>query len=240
MTQESFQYVGTELDVFEHATNWKRYWGASIAPSIRGDVLEVGAGTGTNTASLLTPAARSWTALEPDRSLAARIGGRLDPLALRLPVKVLVGTVGDLPSDQVFDTILYIDVLEHIDDDRGELSRAVARLRPGGRVIVLAPAHQWLYSPFDRAIGHYRRYDARMFRALAPAGARLAQLYYLDAVGLLASAANAALLRSAMPSVAQVRVWDRVFVRCSTWVDPLLGRSLGKSIVGVWERQSPP
>lgn len=237
MTRESFHYVGTELDAFEHATNWKRYWGASIAASIRGDVLEVGAGTGTNTASLVTPAATSWTALEPDEALAARIAGRLDPQ--RVPVTVVVGTVGDLPPGQVFDTILYIDVLEHIDDDRAELARAVDRLRPGGRVIVLAPAHQWLYSPFDRAIGHYRRYNARMLRALAPAGARLAQLYYLDAVGLFASAANAALLRSAMPTVSQVRFWDRVLVRCSTWVDPLLGRSIGKSIVGVWERQSP-
>lgn len=57
----------------------------------------------------------------------------------------------DLPPGELFDTLLYIDVLEHIPDDGAELARAAERLRPGGRVIVLSPVHQWLYSEFDNS-----------------------------------------------------------------------------------------
>jgi len=133
--------------------------------------------------------------------------------------------------------LLYIDVLEHIEDDAGELARAGEFLRPGGHVVVLSPAHPWLYSPFDRAIGHHRRYTRTTLRALTPTGLDLVRLSYLDAVGLIASAGNRLLLRSAMPSPAQVAVWDRYMVRLSRVVDPLIGFSAGKSVLGVWRKQ---
>ena len=96
--------------------------------------------------------------------------------ALLLPrtVELLTGTIADiLDRPQRFDAVLYIDVLEHIEDDRGELERATRLLREGGYLIVLSPAHQWLFSPFDEAIGHFRRYDRRSLGALQPAGTAL-------------------------------------------------------------------
>jgi SAM-dependent methyltransferase len=148
-------------------------------------------------------------------------------------VRVEVGTIRGL-EEASFDTILYVDVLEHIEDDRGELERAAARLRPGGRLVVLAPAHQWLFSPFDSAIGHFRRYTKRSLRELAPPGLELTRLRYLDSVGLLASGANRFLLKSSSPNLGQIRFWDRVLVRASRMVDPLLAYSVGKSVLSVW------
>ena len=108
--------------------------------------------------------------------------------------------MASLPSEDRFDTILYVDVLEHIEDDRGELAGAAARLRTGGHVVVLAPAHQALYSPFDKAIGHFRRYSHRSLLAAAPSTLQPVAAYYLDAVGMAASLANRLLLRASMPS----------------------------------------
>ena len=68
--------------------------------------------------------------------------------------------------------MLYIDVLEHIEHDLDELARAASHLAPGGHLVVLAPAHQALFSDFDRAIGHYRRYNRAGLQKLAPAGLR--------------------------------------------------------------------
>lgn len=73
-------------------------------------------------------------------------------------------TLAALPRDSRFDTILYIDVLEHIADDRAELVEAARRLNPGGYLVVLSPAHQWLFTAFDAAIGHVRRYTAKSLR----------------------------------------------------------------------------
>lgn len=232
-------YVGGELELFAAARNWKRRLARELAPHLTGEVLEVGAGLGGTTETLL-PAARvrRWTALEPDPELRARLEVRARELSARgaVPVEVQAGTLADLAPERRFDAILYVDVLEHIQDDRGELERAAARLAPGGRLVVLAPAHQALYSEFDRAIGHFRRYDRRTLLALAPPGTERIHAAYLDSAGWLASLANRLLLRRALPTPAQIRTWDGFLVPLSGVLDRLLLGRFGKSVLVVWRR----
>ncbi len=227
-------YAGSELELFSAAHNWKRYWSGKVAPFVRGRVLDVGAGIGATIDTLGNCAGTQWTALEPDPVLAARIEARTGQFAA--PVDVVCGQISDLPADRGFDTLLYIDVLEHIEDDAGELRSARDLLAPGGHLVVLAPAHQWLYSPFDRAIGHFRRYSRPALRACVPDGLEVVSLAYLDSVGLLASLANKLLLRSAQPTPAQIALWDRAMVPVSRWLDPVFGGGLGKSVVLVARR----
>jgi 2-polyprenyl-3-methyl-5-hydroxy-6-metoxy-1,4-benzoquinol methylase len=230
-------YIGTELDVFSHATNWKQYLRRLIEPYLRGDVLEVGGGIGTTTAAFRTDAQASWTALEPDAELARRLYERVSQLGH--PVQIVVGTVEAIRPTPLFDCVIYIDVLEHIEKDAEELARAAARVRPEGAIIVLSPAHQALYTPFDAAIGHFRRYDRASLGALTPMGTTLVDLRYLDSAGLWLSVGNRVLLRSSSPTVAQIRLWDRWCIPISRGVDGLLGNRLGKSILAVWRRGAP-
>jgi len=229
---EPFEYVGGELGVFYHARRWKTYWGAQVSNWISGDVLEVGAGLGANTVFLQTPEVRSWTCLEPDARLASSLKEATAGLDR---VIVLRGTTGALAVCQ-FDVILYIDVLEHIQDDRAEMERAAALLRPGGRIIVLAPAHQRLYSPFDAAIGHYRRYSRNSLSARTPEGCRIEIMRYLDCVGIITSLANRAFLRQRQPTLRQILFWDSILVPLSRVLDPVFGFRLGKSVLSVWRR----
>jgi SAM-dependent methyltransferase len=228
------QYVGEELELFARAENWKRYVGSLLRPSLAGDVLEVGAGLGATTRHLCDGSQRAWLCLEPDGAMAARLAELVARGELPACCRARAGTVRDLPPDSRFDAILYVDVLEHIEDDAAELVRARRALRPGGSLIVLAPAHGWLYSPFDRGIGHYRRYTRRSLAKLAPPGLRLLLLRYLDSVGLLASAANRFLLRKTLPTARDIARWDRLMVPLSRRLDPWLGFRVGKSVVGIW------
>ena len=228
-------YVGGELDLFAAAHHWKSYVAAQVRPWLRGDVLEVGAGIGTTARAYWPRAAASvtrWVALEPDRSLADRIPATLQGTGL-VP-EIVVGTIADLPADARFDALLYIDVLEHIPDDAAELERAAARLKPNGAVIVLSPAHEWLFSPFDEAVGHCRRYTLPTLAAAAPPTLCEARMRYLDSVGLLASSANRFLLGQSQPTARQIAFWDGALVRMSRLVDPLTTYRLGKSVLGVW------
>ena len=225
-------YPGHELEIFQKATRWKAYWRGRIARYVRGSVLEVGAGIGANTSTLAGLSYRSWLALEPDVELAARIP------VVSARHEIVVGTLGDLGGDQGFDTILYIDVLEHIADDRAEMAQAAEHLNSGGKLVVLAPAHSFLFSPFDRAIGHYRRYNRAALRAAASAGLKEEKLVYLDSCGLLASLGNRLFLGSAMPSERQICTWDTYLVPCSRWLDPLTAGRIGKSILGIWAKQA--
>lgn len=237
MSSETFVYQGSELEHFALAHNWKRYMRDRLAPYLRGHVIEVGAGLG-ETARALRPglAIESWLCVEPDCIMAAALSALVDSGALGAAVCVQAGTLDDVPCRPEADTVIYIDVLEHIEQDRQELAKAAERLAPGGRVVVLAPAYQYLFSPFDTAVGHFRRYTKRSLRAIRPEALREEAAFYLDSVGLMASFANKLLLKQSLPSADQVQFWDRAMVPVSRLVDPLVFRAFGRSVVLVWQK----
>jgi SAM-dependent methyltransferase len=232
MTDLAFSYQGSELELFARAVTWKRYFCSILRPYLRRRVLEVGAGIGANLEYLLGPGVEEWVCLEPDADMADRIRRRDLPKNCR----VVVGTIERVSAEEHFDTILYIDVLEHIEDDAGELREAARRLAIGGRLVVLAPAHQFLFTPFDRAIGHFRRYDRASLQGLTPRGCRVEDARMLDSVGFFASLANRHLLHSDMPTERQIWFWNRVLIPCSRILDPLTLFKFGKTTVVVWRR----
>jgi SAM-dependent methyltransferase len=229
-------YEGEELELFAQARNWKKYWSGKIRRHLGKSVLEVGAGLGTNTPYLLGPEQERWLGLEPDGNLTAQIPAMLAGHPLLDRVQTRTGLLRNLPAEELFDTILYIDVLEHVEDDHGEMRLALAHLAPKGKIIVLSPAHPSLFSEFDRALGHYRRYTRASLRACTPAGAKLVELYALDSFGLMATLANRILLHQSMPHPNQIAFWDRCLVPISRWTDPVIAFSLGKSLIAVWEK----
>ena len=233
-----FKYAGSELDLFAAVHNWKTYWSNRIHPYVTGDVLEVGAGIGSNTPYLDSGDNGRWVCLEPDAGLVSQLTTNLVRSGNKRTYETITGTLQDLDSNLRFDTILYIDVLEHIEDDRAELANAASRLEVGGRIIVLSPAHQGLFTPFDAAIGHFRRYNRQMLRRISPSDLPLDRLFYLDSAGLALSGANLLLLRQSMPTTSQLRVWDKFVIPISRVLDRFLFNSVGKSIVGVWQRRA--
>ncbi len=231
-----FSYVGSELELFAVVHNWKSYWSSKVRPFILGDVLEVGAGIGANTPYLNRGGKRHWVCLEPDPYLLEQLTQNVARTNTGDECEIVCGTL-EILEDRRFDTIIYIDVLEHIQDDRTELTNAALLLRPGGRLIVLSPAHQGLFTPFDAAIGHFRRYNRSMLRDISPANLRPERMWYLDSAGLVLSLANRYLLRQSMPTKAQLRFWDRRIIPISRVLDACFLGSVGKSIVGVWRRE---
>lgn len=234
-TVESAKYVGDELSVFCHANNWKAYFGSYLEPFIGRTVLEVGAGIGATTAVLYRDSDKHWTCLEPDPSLANQIVQKIKSGGLPRQCSVRAGSLESLDRE-LFDTILYIDVLEHIKEDQTELEQANQHLEAGGVLAILAPAYQILFSPFDSAIGHHRRYSASTLSDLLPSGFDCEFLRYLDSAGLLLSLANRFLLRRSSPTVSNIRLWDSLVIPVSRVVDPLFGYRFGRSVVGVWRK----
>ena len=185
-----YDYVGTELDLFADARRWKGYLRRVIAPFLGPDVLEVGAGIGATTAALCDGTARRWACLEPDARLAARLREAITSGTLPGCCEATIGTVDAVPENRgVRHRTLYRRARAYRGRPLGVgACRPAAQAR--GRVVVLSPAHPFLYSPFDRAIGHFRRYTRRMLRDLRPAGLEFVAAWYLDSAGLLASLGN--------------------------------------------------
>ena len=212
-----------ELGLFLHARNWKRYWSRAVRRFLGPHTLDVGAGIGSNLEYMHVPG-RRWTAVEPHGPSADRLRARVAAGELPADTEVVTGSLRDLGEDRRFDAITYIDVLEHIRDDRAEIAAAASLLVPGGRLVVLAPAYQFLFSPFDERIGHHRRYTARTLLDLTPAGLDVEWKGYLDSAGLAASLGNRLLLKKSLPNAGNIALWDRVLVPLSRVTDLLTFR----------------
>jgi SAM-dependent methyltransferase len=230
----AYKYPGQELDLFQYAKNWKKYFSKHLKPFIKGKVLEAGAGTGSNTPILNDGSAPQWMMLEPDAAMAAALEKDVTGKKYPANCNVKQGTVVDM--EQFFDTIIYIDVLEHIEADAEELKKAASLLNKGGHLIVLSPAFPYLYSPFDKAIGHCRRYNIKTLKKITPPGLSMIRCRYYDSIGFFASLMNKTLLKQKMPTLNQVLFWDRWMVPVSAITDKLFLHGFGKSIIAVWEK----
>ena len=231
---DSFKYEGDELLLFQHAKHWKKYFSQQINPYIKGNVLEVGAGIGATSLLLNNGSAKKWLLLEPDEEMSAGLKKKIEAKELPANCQLQTGTIDNVTS--TFDTIIYIDVLEHIEKDAEEMEKAAALLNSDGHIIVLSPAFQFLYNPFDKAIGHTRRYNKKMVRNITPAGLQLISSRYYDSIGYFAALMNKLLLRKKYPTQKQVLLWDNWMVPVSKVTDNIFFHSFGKSIIAVWKK----
>jgi len=236
--RESEKYIGNELELFSNAIHWKTYFSKQFHPFIKGRVLEAGAGIGETTPYLMKGGGHiaSWTCMEPDKSLAEEINRKINRQLLPDQCKVITSTSEEMNPAPTFDSILYIDVIEHIENDGAELERAAALLNSKGYLNILVPAHQYLFSPFDKAIGHYRRYNKKRLLDVIPPSMKQVQLRYLDTVGVISSLANKLLLKKSHPTFGQVKFWDNFIIPASRIADPILGFRVGKTLIGTWQK----
>lgn len=225
-------YIGNELEFFKDAVNWKDYYSSKLKKHIKGNVLEVGAGIGINSNYLCNKSVVSWTFLEPDSELCREIKKNT---SLAVAQEIIVGTIEDVKDDK-FDTIIYIDVLEHIEDSEKEIIRLKKKLKDNGKLLILVPAYQFLFNEFDEKLGHFRRYNKRILTQEINGELTKKELYYLDSMGFFASLMNRFFLKESEIKQQQVLFWDKILVRISRIVDVVVFRSFGKSLIGVYEK----
>lgn len=180
--------------------------------------IDAGAGIGTFTEKLAS-VAEYVVAAEPHPPYADHLRARF---AGRKNVEVVTAQAADLPPGLTgFDSALCLNVLEHIPDDAAAVRDLAARLAPGGHLLLLVPAHRWLFGTADEAVAHERRYERRGLRSLLEGqGLQVVELRYVNPVGaagwlissrvLRRSGLDAGLLAAYDTLVPALRVLDRV------------------------------
>ena len=195
-----------EFAALQEARNYRQSVLDSFAEFLHGRVLEVGAGIGQITDELLkNPRITKLVSVEPDARFFVKLQAR------HPGHEVLPGTVAALPAGGAWDAILSINVLEHIEDDRGELAR-YRRLLAGqrGRLCLFVPARPEIYAPIDQDFGHFRRYTrAELKQKLTGAGFEIEELHYYNFAGYFAWWLSFCLLKRRGFDAASVRLFDR-------------------------------
>lgn len=114
-------------------------------------------------------------------------------------------------ADEDFDTVLCVNVLEHVRDDQLVLKNFAQLLKPGGHVVLQVPAHPWLYTEVDRTLGHYRRYSkAELKQKFEEAGLVIEELYGFNRLGTVGWFVSGTILGARTLSTWQMRTYDRL------------------------------
>jgi SAM-dependent methyltransferase len=206
-----------------------------IRPHCGRRVLEVGAGIGNITTRLLRHA-EYVCAFEPNpgcfESLRRVLEG--DPRVECWRWRIEDCDLEFIASRRI-ETIVCVNVLEHLQDDLQALKRLRAMLHgPAGRLVLVVPAVPAAYGSIDAALGHHRRYSRLGLRSiLMQAGFSIESLRYSNLIGLLGWVYNARFARRVQQSATQIKVFDRLIVPWYSQLERLLPVPLGLSLVAV-------
>ncbi len=240
---EALAYAGRDLESMSLARNYHRWILDLFAPHLGRRVVEVGAGTGSFSELLLGRGPESLTLVEPSESMHRLLVERVGSVPTRARVRIFndtfAGVARRVADEERPDSIVYVNVLEHVREDEAELRLAAGALPAGGRVFLCVPAFPWLYGSFDRQVGHQRRYTrAELAAKCARAGFRVVRSVYFDAAGVLPWWLKYRVLRSEKMEPAAVKFYDDFCVPVVRRVEAIVPPPLGKNVLLVAEKAS--
>ncbi len=196
-----------EFAALDKACNYRKSLIRNFGNHLAGNVIEVGAGIGQTTAELKKiPAITQLVSIEPDPRFCDRLRATFPGH------KIVCGTIADLEDNEIWNAIISVNVLEHIEADARELTfyhRLLSHKK--GMLCLFVPARPEIYAPIDRDFGHYRRYTRPQLRQkLESAGFQILQLRYHNFFGYFAWWLNFRMLRNRRFDSHSVWVFDRL------------------------------
>lgn len=227
-------YLGRDLEVMVSAPNYAKWICESISPYIGKKVLEIGAGRGTISAILLSETNCQLIALEPSRKMFDILSNTIKDYLDNNRADAIQGSLCEVSSklcDKGIDTVIYVNVLEHIDKDSHEINMAKELLVEGGNIAIFSPALPSLYGRFDRNVGHYRRYRlSQLISLVENAGLKVVEARYTDIIGMILWWIKYRLFGSSGLELRSVVIFDKLIVPINRAIEKMLRVPIGKNV----------
>lgn len=229
---EGFSYSGTELEAVAEAKNYYDWIIDSFAGRIGERAVEAGAGIGTVADLILQRAApRELLLIEPDGSNVGHLRKRFQKDGR---VEVRRGYLEEFAPSLKADSVIAVNVLEHVERDADFLRAAHEALVGRGSLLLLVPALPAIFGSLDRAFDHFRRYTrSGLRRQLLDAGFEIETLRYLNMVGVAAWFASGRIFRRTTLGRGQVRFYDRYVIPALRQIETRFNPPIGQSILAI-------
>ncbi len=210
------------LRAMEDASRFNRWMADTISPFLGDDVLEIGAGIG-NLTKLLCPGRKRYVVSDIDRGYLGHLRSQLRSLPNVTTALCDLRNGADFePFLASMDTLICLNVLEHIEDDRTGLRNIHASLKPGGRAVVLVPQGAAAFGTIDEVLGHCRRYSrAELEQKMKAAGFHIERMLKFNRVTYPGWILNGRILRRRTLSRVQLHSFD-LLVPLWKRIDPFL------------------
>jgi SAM-dependent methyltransferase len=239
----AFAYPGRELEAMSEASNYHRWILGIFAPYLGRHLVEVGAGLGSFSELILeNHACETLSLVEPSGEMYQQLAARARCLPASPRVLTYQANFPEaaplIAASNPLDSVIYVNVLEHIADDEVELAAIHDALSDRGRVFLFVPALRWLYGAFDERVGHVRRYTKGELEAkLRRAGFRPIVSRYFDLPGVAPWWIKYRLLKSATMEPRAVRFYDRYIVPVARRCESLINPPVGKNVIVIAEKR---
>lgn len=204
-----------------------------VSPALKGNILEVGSGLGTFSEHIIQRFSESLITLSDVsptyvKNLEERFGSsRVDAYKLDLNDPEDFRKI----SHKKFDSIIAINVLEHIEDDKMALRQLHDLLSVGGTLVILVPANKFLYNVIDKSIGHWRRYTKDELRAkVKECGFGTDEMFSFNILGMVGWYINGNVCKNPVINKQASGVFDKL-VPAMRIIEKLLGRKIGLSVI---------
>jgi SAM-dependent methyltransferase len=225
---EEHNTVAATLDIFLKTPHLNRWIFDRLRPWCGRRVMEVGAGIGNITELLSDRELVVATEIEQEflGRLRARFAGQPSVVVQGLDLEDV--DVESLRAHQL-DTVVCVNVLEHVRNDRGALERLRDAMQPGGRLLLYLPALPWLYGSLDKGLQHHRRYARRpLEQLLQETGWRILHLSWMNVLGIPGWFLNSRILGRKILPIRQVALYDKLtpLLRLEERLRPTFGMSL--------------
>lgn len=234
-------YAGKDLEAMSFAVNYHRWLLSLFAPYLGKRIVEVGAGTGSVSELLIEYHPEILSLVEPSTAmyeqLRSCIAGLKTPARIETYNDVFERVAESIKRSAAPDSIIYVNVLEHIADDAAELRIIKHTLDPGGRVFIFVPALPWLHGSMDQQLGHYRRYRrSELEEKCVAAGFKVIVSRYFDFLGVLPWWFKYRLLRSDSMEPGAVKIYDQLVVPLAKTLEATITPPLGKNVLLIAEK----
>jgi SAM-dependent methyltransferase len=198
------------LQAVRRAKRFNRWVFSQFKNWLGDEVMEAGCGIGNLTEMVLSK--RRLVCIDNERFYIERLRqsyGHMTNVTFREADLTVPEQIERIAENGLFDSVLALNVLEHIEDEVGVLRSLRNILKPGGRVILLVPNDPALYSKVDKALGHYRRYSLdSLTRCMEEAGFRVAECRGFNRLGGLGWHVSGKILRSTTLSAGQMSLFE--------------------------------
>lgn len=205
-----------------------------FTPYLRGNILEAGSGIGTFSAYLAL-SGTDLTCVDNNPKLVEQLRNQF---MSNHNVRILRHDLHKYRSDFLnrFDTIVIINVLEHLSQDRIALNHLHSWLKPRGHLLLLVPAHDFAFSYLDQLIGHQRRYSkSELISTLNQSGFTIQQIYHFNSLGLLGWLVFQYWLRLVDFPPAVLSLMDNL-VPPLAWLENIFHPPFGLSLIAICSR----
>ena len=229
MTKKKDVTLEQYIDVWDNCKNFRNYQLELIKTYLGKRLAEVGPGNGANL-HCYYKYPKKIDLYEPSKNLYLNLKKKFKQKKIRIFNK-------KFNSNIKYDTIIYLDVIEHIKNDAQEIKKAFKALKKDGYLIIGVPAFQHLYSNFDRDINHFKRYNKGDFeKILKKIKHKKVDLLYYDSIGYILSLMSKLFISDYKKDFEKkITFWNSI-IWISKILDKIVFRLFGKSLLVIIKR----